>query len=207
MRKNRGKIALILICLLLITGGTVTLTEFRIKSIRDQLATLTANNIASSAVTKGIDEALQEYKINYDDIVNFTYDSGGNIKSISTDIITLNNLGNRIGEKIDSQINQIGVHELKIPMSALLGEELTSGIGPRLSVYFTISSITMTKFENKFESAGVNQTRHQIFLNVTVNSYVINGSKVDVIPYTSNVCIAESIVVGITPQTFADFSK
>lgn len=207
MKRYYRIIVPIVTAVLLVTVGFVILIECRIKSVRDELSTFTANTVASSAVTFGLDEALAQYKVDYDDVVSFTYDDAGSIKSISTNIIVLNNLGNEIGKKIDGEINQMTIHELRLPITSLLGGEITSGIGPEISIHITMSGITMTKFENRFESAGVNQTRHQIMLNVTVNSYVVNGSKVTVVPYTSNVCIAESIIVGITPQTFAEISR
>lgn len=205
--KRYRRIIIPFVAVLLAAIGIFVLIEFRIKSIRNELSVYQANCIASSALTDGLDEALAEYKINYEDVVSFTYDESGNIKSISTDIIVLNNLGNEIGKKIDEKINSVASHEMEIPVSALLGGELTSGIGPKIKIYVTMTGITMTKFENNFESTGVNQTRHQIMLNVTVNSYVIFGNSVEVVPYNSNVCIAESVIVGITPQTFAEFSR
>ena len=207
MKRYYRIIVPVVTAVLLVTIGFVILIEFRIKAVRDELSAFTATTVASSAVTFGLDEALREYKVNYEDIVSFTYDNAGSIKSISTDIVVLNNLGNEIGKKIDGEINQMSTHELSLPITSLLGGEITSGIGPKIPLHITMSGITTTKFENKFESAGINQTRHQIMLNVLVNSYVVNGSKVTIIPYTSNVCIAESIIVGITPQTFAEISR
>jgi len=44
-------------------------------------------------------------------------------------------------------------------------------------------------------------------LNIKINTYVIHSGNVIVVPYETNVCIAESIVVGITPQTFAEIMR
>jgi sporulation protein YunB len=166
---------------------------------------LEANSVASSALTAGVEKALADYKLNYDDVVSFTYDSGGNIKSLSTDIITLNTIGNEIGTCTDEYINNIGTYKITLPLTSLLGEQLVSGIGPDISFYITMRGITSTRFENHFESTGVNQTRHQIFLNVTIKMNVVFAGDVDVVEYNSDICVAESIIVGATPSTFADF--
>lgn len=191
--------------LLLSAVGVFLFLEFRVKSVRDELSVLEANSVASSALTAGLTEALDDYKLNYSDIVSFTYDADGNIKSLSADIITLNTLGNEIGNKTDDYINKIGTYKISLPVSALLGVQLVSGIGPDLSFYVTMRGLTSTSFENKFEDEGVNQTRHQIFLNVTIKTHVIFGGDVKIVEYNSEVCIAESIIVGVTPNTFADF--
>ena len=76
-----------------------------------------------------------------------------------------------------------------------------------MPLVFVMTGITTTDFENEFTAAGVNQTHHRIMMSITVNTYVIHSGNVTVVPYKTNVCIAESIVVGITPQTFAEIIR
>lgn len=205
--KRRRKIIIptVTAAFLLCAVGLFFFIEFRIKSVRDELSVLEANSVASAALTAGLTQALENYKINYSDIVRFTYDADGNIKSLSADIITLNTLGNEIGINTDEIINRVGTYTVNLPLSALLGIQLVSGIGPDISFYVTMRGLTSTTFENKFEAEGVNQTRHQIFLCVTIRTHVIFGGDVKVVEYKSEVCIAESVIVGVTPGTFADF--
>ena len=191
--------------LLLCAVGIFAFVELKLRDVRDELSTLEANSVASSALTAGLEKALAEYKLNYSDIVSFTYGENGDIKSLSADIITLNTLGNEIGTNTDSYINEIGTYEITLPVSSLLGVQLLSGIGPDISFFVTMRGLTSTSFENKFEAAGVNQTRHQIFLCVTIRTHVIFGGRVNIVEYNSEICIAESIIVGVTPSTFASF--
>lgn len=205
--KRRRKIIIptVTAVLLLCAVGFFFFIEYRVKNVRDELSTLEANSVASSALTAGLNETLDDYKINYSDIVSFTYDEDGTIKSLSADIITLNDLGNTIGTNTDRYINEIGTYKISLPLSALLGIQLFSGIGPDISFYVTMRGITSTQFENNFEAAGINQTRHQIFLKVTIRTHVIFGGDVNIVEYNSDVCLTESIIVGVTPDTFADF--
>lgn len=205
MKRRRKIIIPSVAVFLLTTVGIFVFLEFRIKSVRDELSTLEANSVASSALTAGLEKALEDYKLNYDDIVSFTYDSQGNIKSLSTDIIALNTLGNKIGTNTDEYINSIGIYEISLPVTSLLGGQLFSGIGPDVSFYVTMRGLTSTWFENRFEAAGVNQTRHQIFLNVKIRTNIVFSGDVRIVEYSSEICIAESIIVGVTPSTFANF--
>lgn len=204
--KRRRKIILPTVAVILLAAvGIFCFLEYRIKCVRDELSTLEANSIASSALTAGLEKSLADYKLNYSDVVSFTYDSGNNIKSLSTDIITLNTLGNEIGTRTDEYINDIGTYKISLPFTTLLGVQSVSGIGPDLSFYVTMRGLTSTCFENRFEAAGVNQTRHQIFLNVTIKTNIVFGGDVRIVEYKSEICIAESIIVGVTPSTFANF--
>ncbi len=204
-RRRKFIIPTVTAVLLLCAVGIFAFVELKLRDVRDELSTLEANSVASSALTAGLAKALADYKLNYSDIVSFTYGENGDIKSLSADIITLNTLGNEIGTNADSYINEIGTYEITLPVSSLLGVQLLSGIGPDISFFVTMRGLTSTSFENKFEAAGVNQTRHQIFLCVTIRTHVIFGGRVNIVEYKSEICIAESIIVGVTPSTFASF--
>lgn len=201
MKKLIFSAAALLLAAVLLLG----VIELRLKSLRTGFSRIEASNTAGSAVTKGLDETLSYYKLNYDDIVDFKYDSAENIKSLSVDIIALNTFGNELGKNIDKNISDIKSLRYEIPVTLLFGEELVSGIGVKIPFYVTMKGNSSSKFSDIFESAGVNQTRHRIMLETTVEMYVLFGGNVQTVKYTSNVCVAESIIIGATPQTFANF--
>lgn len=193
--------------LIVSVGALLIMAEIRISNVRKELINYAAKNAASAAVTAGIENSLDTDRVRYDDLIKFGRDGNGNIVSVTTDAYYLNKIGNNIGDKIDEHINQMKSYVLKIPFSVLFHEQLINGRGLKMPIVFVMTGITTTDFENEFASAGVNQTHHLIMMNITVNAYVIHSGNVTVVPYETNVCIAESIVVGITPQTFAEIIR
>lgn len=203
--KRRKKSATV-ICIILIVAivALLVVAEIRVSNVRKYLINYAAKNAASSAATLGIENSLDTDRVRYEDLIRFDRDKNGNILSVKTDAYYLNKIGNNIGDEIDKQINNMKSYVIKIPFSVLFSEQFVNGRGPKIPVVFVMTGITTTDFENEFTSAGVNQTHHRIMMNITVNTYVIHSGVVTVVPYTTNVCIAENIVVGITPQTFAE---
>lgn len=188
-------------------GALLILAEVRISNVRRDLLNYAARDAASSAATKGIEKSLDTDRVKYSDLIKFGRDENGNIVSVTTDAYALNKIGNNIGTEIDNIINEMKSYVIKIPFSVLFSEQLINGRGPKIPMVFVMTGITTTDFENEFTAAGVNQTHHRIMMNITVNTYVIHSGNVTVVPYKTNVCIAESIVVGITPQTFAEIIR
>lgn len=206
--KRKRKIAPIVAIILVVAVGVLLISaEIRISNVRGKLISYAAKNAASSAATVGIEKSLDTDRVRYADLVKFGRDRNGNIVSVSTDAYYLNKIGNNIGDEVDKQINEMKSYVLKIPVSVLFSEQFINGRGPKLPVIFVMTGITTTDFENEFTAAGVNQTHHRIMLNIKINTYVIHSGNVIVVPYETNVCIAESIVVGITPQTFAEIMR
>lgn len=206
--KRKRKIAPIVAIILVVAVGVLLISaEIRISNVRGKLISYAAKNAASSAATVGIEKSLDTDRVRYADLVKFRRDRNGNIVSVSTDAYYLNKIGNNIGDEVDKQINEMKSYVLKIPVSVLFSEQFINGRGPKMPVIFVMTGITTTDFENEFTAAGVNQTHHRIMLNIKINTYVIHSGNVIVVPYETNVCIAESIVVGITPQTFAEIMR
>ncbi len=184
-------------------GVVLIMAEIRISNVRKELINYAARNAASAAATAGVEASLDTDRVKYADLIKFGRDKNGNIVSVTIDAYYLNKIGNNIGDEIDKHINRMRSYVINIPFSVLFSEQLINGRGPKMPLVFVMTGITTTDFENEFTAAGVNQTHHRIMMNITVNTYVVHSGSVTVVPYQTNVCVAESIVVGITPQAFA----
>lgn len=207
MKRKRKNTPIVAVLLIVPIGVLFIMAEIRISNVRKELISYAARNAASAAATAGVENSLDTDKVRYADLIKFGRDQSGNIVSVTTDAYYLNKIGNNIGDEIDKHINQMKSYIIKIPFSVLFSEQLINGRGPKMPLVFVMTGITTTDFENEFTAAGINQTHHRIMMSITVNTYVIHSGNVTVVPYKTNVCIAESIVVGITPQTFAEIIR
>ncbi len=207
MKRKRKITPIVAVLLIVPIGVLLIMAEIRISNVRKELISYAARNAASAATTAGVENSLDTDKVRYANLIKFGRDQSGNIVSVTTDAYYLNKIGNNIGDEIDKHINQMKSYIIKIPFSVLFSEQLINGRGPKMPLVFVMTGITTTDFENEFTAAGVNQTHHRIMMSITVNTYVIHSGNVTVVPYKTNVCIAESIVVGITPQTFAEIIR
>lgn len=207
MKRKRKTAPIVTVFLIVAVGVLLILAEMRVSNVRNELMSYAARNAASAAATVGIEKSLETDRVRYADLIKFGRDGNGNIVSVTTDAYYLNKIGNNIGDEVDRQINEMKSYILRIPVGVLFSEQFINGRGPKVPLIFVMTGITTTDFENEFTAAGVNQTHHRIMMNIKVNTYVIHSGNVTVVPYETNVCIAESIVVGITPQTFAEIIR
>ena len=88
----------------------------------------------------------------------------------------------------------------------LIGGTVFSGRGPGIPVRIVSVSNVTADFTNEFSSAGINQTRHQIILNIKVDIDMLipGGTLQDTV--TTSMVIAETVIVGTVPGTYADMS-
>ncbi len=200
---------LILIVLIAVAFFAICFTvflEIKLKDVRSELSELTARNAAASAILNGVEETIQKAGYYYSDLVEIVRDEEGNIKSLVTNTAGLNTVSNAVNRNVDNRISEMKTYPVSVPITTVMGGELISGIGPKIKFYVTLTGTASTGFENEFSSAGVNQTLHRIMLKITVKTYVVFGKSVSKYTVTNTVCIAENVIVGITPNAVAQLT-
>ena len=87
-------------------------------------------------------------------------------------------------------------------MGDLLGFSLLLGRGPRVPVKITLLTSSRVTFRNLLSEAGINQTRHQLLLEVHVDADVLLPWEIRSAQITDEVLVSETVVVGRVPQTY-----
>ena len=104
---------------------------------------------------------------------------------------------------IQDKIATMDKQEVKIPLGTFSGTEILNGHGPKVSVKVSMSGGVATDFKSEFVAAGINQTKHRLYLDVVTDALaLIPGYPVDTTVSTSFL-IAETIIVGDVPTLFA----
>ena len=159
--------------------------------------------IKSEAVKVMNEESVNVYSENfkYDDIINIEKDSDGNITMIRANTVKQNYLASQVVLKCDERLSELEDLGVKIPLGYLTNNVMFYNMGPKITVKMQqIGNIT-TSYESEFESAGINQTRHKIYLNMTATMRVIvpfNSKEVEV---TCQIPVSDTIIVGKIPET------
>ena len=92
--------------------------------------------------------------------------------------------------------------DIGIPLGSLFLPEFLSGKGPVIPVRVLSVRNSDASFVSHFSQAGINQTLHQLTMEVSVDVAVLVLAKTESFPVTSQVVVAETVIVGAVPQTF-----
>ncbi len=178
----------------------------QLRPIIENITQNEAKQMSVSAVNTTVAEQLSKTGVKYDDMVNIERDDGGKVLAITTNIVKMNELKaailNAVQQKMADQHNEVGV-----PLGTLIGGDLLHGRGPNVPLKLTLSGNVNGEFKSNFEAAGINQTRHQIYLQVHMSVYSFIPGYNTTTEVTTNVVIAETIIVGQVPQTFANIGS
>lgn len=140
--------------------------------------------------------------VEYESLMNITYNEQGKIIAINANIIELNKLSSGISYRVQEELNNLDRVSVEIPAGQLIGLNIFSGFGPSINIKLVPLGNIETKFETSFVSQGINQTKHTIYMNIqsiiTVVAPFIESSVV----CNSTVTIAETIIIGDIPDTY-----
>ncbi len=162
-----------------------------------------AQIVSTSVINHVVADELSRLDINYSDIVNIQKDGEGKVLAISTDMKKVNSLKSMITISIQEKIVKMGKRKIRIPLGTFTGTEILNGRGPKIPISVSMSGSVITDFKSEFLSAGINQTKHRLCLDVSTEVFaLIPGYPVNTAVNTS-VLIAETIIVGEVPALFA----
>lgn len=206
-RKLKKRILKIIFVLLLLALICFIFFEIRAKPVIIEVAVAQSENIASEIIENAIVSVLYENDITYTNLVEIEKDDNGRVTTVKADTIKMNMLKSKIGAEISKDILETDSREISIPLGTILGVSALSGKGPKIKTKVTLASNVTSTINNTFVSAGINQTLHEIFVNVNATIYVIMPKRTATAEVNSNYCIAQTVIIGTVPETFADFQN
>lgn len=180
------------------------LVVFRIRyhdAIRN-LAETQVKNATSDLINDAIDRQIDLGNIHYDRIVYFEKDLDGRITALKTNMTEVNRLKTAILNLINDEILALDTTDITIPIGSLFLPEFFSGRGAGIPIQILSICNSDASFQSYFSEAGINQTLQQLTMDVSVDVSVLVLGKAESFTVSSQVVVAETIIVGQVPDTF-----
>lgn len=194
-----------LVCLLLtafVCGAVWLLFRDQYDTVIQELAKTQVINSTSDLINDAVSQQIARGNAEYDHIVYFEKDIHGRITALKTNISEVNRLKTDILNIINDSILSQDAGALGVPMGSLFLPELLSGKGPAFPVHILAIRNSDASFESSFTQAGINQTLHQLHMEVVVDVTILVLGQTMRFTVSTNVVIAETVIVGDVPDTF-----
>lgn len=179
----------------------------RIDPLVEQTALYTVTDAVSLKINRVIQSQIRSGLLDYDALVTMEKDAEGNVTALITNVSAVNLLQAEITTRIIQEISDNFVSELEIPLGTVMDSSLFYGRGPLIPVKLKAVTNVSARFENDFSAAGINQTRHQLRLNVSVQVLVVIPGRELTAPVNTTVVIAETVIVGKVPELYASMDE
>ncbi|HEY5523843.1 MAG TPA: sporulation protein YunB [Clostridium sp.] len=171
---------------------------------------LKSESVVKAKTAQTISETSLELfnnEFKYDEMIIIDKDQAGDINLIRADTVKLNYLSSQLSIKCNDKLQEMGDIGVKVPIGWLTDRSIMYNLGPNMTVKIKPTGNINVSYQSVFESAGINQTRHKIYLNVEATVKIIIPLHGEEMTVKCEIPVAETIIVGKIPNTAIDLGK
>lgn len=204
LRKNVIIFTLIFILSVLI--GSFLYIDRSLRPTITVLAETKALELANRSINKSVAQIV-EGKINYEDLMKVKVDSDGSITYIQANTIMMNEIASEIALEIQDELKKVKSTSSYIPIGTALGSPILAKYGPKLKISIEPIGTVSVDFKTEFESSGINQTRHTIYLKTNTKVKVVLPLITSTKEVNTKIPICETIIVGDVPESYINIPE
>lgn len=190
-----------IILIIIVLAFALSYTNKNLMPYLDVVTKGKAVSMVTAVVNETVNSIISE-NANFKNLVHVSRDEEGSINSIETDTAMLNNFSAEVSKTIDKKLSMMGSEKITVPFGSLFGNSIFSGSGPDLYIKVRPQGNVITSFESQFLDAGINQTRHAIFLNVKVHVSIVAPLLSTKTEISVIIPVAETVIVGSIPGVY-----
>ncbi len=194
-------IALFLILLVFIAG--YFFIEITLRPTLVSMGEAKLKNMGTQILNEAISTTLGAHTSS-EDFLLIEKDTSGRVSLLLPDSLAINDIALQTTLIAQAELDSIENTKFDIPIAGALGINILTNSGPYIHVIVDNIGAVRTEFTTEFSEAGINQTRYRVHLNVTADMAMLIGNSPHEVSVYANAVIAESIIVGDVPQTYAN---
>ena len=202
-RHNYGFLTLILAVSL--TWGGIHTIQSRLRPVVEAAAQMQIHDIVTETVQQTVLRLLDS--LTYGDLTVIQRGNDGRIVSLTADTLKMNRLRAELEVSVLEAVRGLRTAGLAVPVGSLLHLDLFWGRGPSIQLRSLWVGTVEASFDSEFDSAGVNQTRHRIWLELQVPVQVMLPGGMLETTVVTRLLAAETIIVGQVPDAYLEVTK
>lgn len=205
-KKCRRSGWIILLAVLAIAAACLWYLERNLTEVVLSLADARARSLAVQSLNEAAEETVQS-GVGYDQLMNVTTGTDGSVRLIQANTAEMNKLAARASIIAQQRLESLEGQSVSVPLGSALGLTIFAGSGPRIRVQILPVGSVTTRFDTEFQTAGINQTRHKVLLTLSATIQLVIPTGASVVEASTQVAVAESIIVGQVPDSFVDVNN
>ena len=201
MKRVLRRILCLTAVLALLAVAVLLVLRTKYRKVLTELAQTQVKNVTSDLINDAVDREIAEGTIQYDRLVYFEKDLEGRITALKTNMGEINRLKTETLALINQEILDMDSSALGVPIGSLVLPEVFAGRGFSIPIEILAIRNSDASFSSSFSQAGINQTLQQMKMDVFVDVTVLILGSTESFTVTSQVVVAETVIVGQVPNT------
>ena len=201
-RKKRMKWAAVAILMLLIAVCLGLLT-LRFQRIFMEYAINICEDSAIKEVGVLMEDEVFSHPEEFSNLVVLERDSDNRITALRTDVIAVGKIKARLVSGLFDRLDYLEETQIEVPLGTVFAPNLFTGMGPKVKVGLAGLTQMEAEFVSAFTSAGINQTRHRILIEVHAGFRILTPFGGEDREIVSTYPVTDTVIVGTVPERYA----
>ncbi len=142
----------------------------------------------------------------YRDLISIQTDAEGRLVMLQANTVVINQLMARTVNEVIRSSRSLEASAINVHLGQVTGSILLAGRGPAFNVRILPIKQVNVEVENRFEQAGINQTRHVIYFNIKTTIKIAVPLVSQELPVVTTIPIADTVIVGEVPHTYINIT-
>ena len=202
-RRKWRKVLLFLAGVLTLCVGIFLLLDRTFAPQLREMAGIQAKFLAVTTINRAVDEELRQHPVTYEQLSGVSRLQDGRISAVQVDPAAVNDVSARLTLAANAAISEALPRRVGIPLGTVSGIQMLTGRGPTVWFLIQPASYVESSFISTLESAGFNQSMHNLVLRmtVTVETFCVGyHTRQEVV---SDMILAQTVIVGDVPDFYA----
>jgi len=186
---------------LIICTWCVLALERNLSPLVLKIADVRAQAWAIQTISRVINEEIIP-GLTYESLIRLERDNNGRIAFMQPDNLEINRVMAKAVAAIQSELRHSEEFVVMVPLNQALGTELFMNVGPRIPAYVTAVGTVSGELSEEFSEAGINQTRHVIYLDIRTQMHIVVPFVRSTSTVSTRLSLAQAVIVGDVPHTY-----
>ncbi len=173
--------------------------------LRPQFLAYAENEVQETvhyAIYDVLTNTIYAQRSEYAELVVLERDRESGVTALRTDGILANKLKVDAARAVYEALGALEHDRILIPLGNILLPAFLTDCGPRFSIGMVGLGYADAEFLSAFTTAGINQTRHQIILEVRAEVKLLSLLGARTVDVESRLAVSDTVIVGTTPEQY-----
>lgn len=177
------------------------LIDCRIRPSLRELAGVRARQIAIESIHGTIKSQIVP-ELEYGELVELRLTADGKVAYLQSKTGGINRISTMATLTVQQCLKKLHSETVRIPLGQIFGLKTLASYGPLLPVKITPVGVVESSVKDRFDSVGINQIRHKIFVRIKTTIKMVVPLVREEIIINTDVPLTETIIMGEVPNLY-----
>lgn len=201
-RKKKTGAGIALLLLLALTIALVVYSMARIQRIFMEYAVNLCEDSAIQEINNLMEEEVFSNPAACQDMVVLEHDTENRVTALRTNIFAIGRMKSRLVNGLFERLGDLEHTTVEVPLGTVFAPHFLTGKGPSLDIGMAGMGQMSAEFVSAFSSAGINQTRHNIIIEIHAGFRILTPLGGKDIEIVTNYPVTDTVIIGTVPEQY-----